>query len=303
MGRTLRVLQERDSAADGRLRNSYTASPLDGEGRPRVGSAAATTGNQAWVGLALLALHADDGDPATLAAAVRLGEHVRDQTHAGRETGGFSGGVAEDQTSLRWHSSEHNADCTAFFTRLARATGDAQWVALASSAREMVRAMWRPERGHVLIGTGTDGVTPVDSPVPVDAQTWASLALGDDAVPGALEWTWQTLRVEDAGITGVRAATDADPRIVWLEGSAHLAAALLARSGTPAPTDRERLDLLLAGLWRGQSHGPYADGRGVPAASSDGAASGVGDPIYASLHTGTTAWAVLAALGANPLAP
>ncbi|WP_093180980.1 hypothetical protein [Sanguibacter gelidistatuariae] len=307
IGRTLCLLQERDPAGDGRLRNSYASvRALDEAGAPRVHSAAATTGNQAWAGLAFLALFSDTGDGTFLTAAVRLAEFVRAVAYDSRGSGGFAGGVGEDGSPLRWRSTEHNADSVAFFTRLARVTGDAGWSEMAEAARGFVRSMWRVDvgdgrPGHLLIGTDLDGVTPVVEPVPADAQTWTFLALGDPELAGALDWAWEKLLTQDTGLTGVRASSAADG--VWLEGTAHLAAALLTRAQTPAarPEDRARADLLLANVWAAQSQGPHADGHGVPAASSDDADSGFGDRLYASLHTGTTAWALLAAQAVNPL--
>jgi hypothetical protein len=45
---------------------------------------------------------------------------------------------------------------------------------------------------------------------------------------------------------------------------------------------------------------PNADGKGIVSASSDGLDTGFGDLYYASLHTGATAWYLLAATGTNP---
>jgi len=49
-----------------------------------------------------------------------------------------------------------------------------------------------------------------------------------------------------------------------------------------------------------QRDAPNGDGKGIVATSTDGLDSGFGDLYYASLHTGTTAWYLLAAVGDNP---
>ena len=49
-----------------------------------------------------------------------------------------------------------------------------------------------------------------------------------------------------------------------------------------------------------QKQEPNGDGRGIVAASSDGLDTGFGDLYYASLHTGATAWFLLAATDTNP---
>lgn len=48
-----------------------------------------------------------------------------------------------------------------------------------------------------------------------------------------------------------------------------------------------------------QADGPDGTPRGIPAATQDGTAGG-DSTIYDALHTGTTAWFVLAAQGSNP---
>ena len=57
----------------------------------------------------------------------------------------------------------------------------------------------------------------------------------------------------------------------------------------------------LADLGYAQAHGPNADGLGIMAASHDTLSDCQGGDLYASLHTGTTAWYILAAKGIDPL--
>jgi hypothetical protein len=57
----------------------------------------------------------------------------------------------------------------------------------------------------------------------------------------------------------------------------------------------------LAGIAYAQAHGPNENGLGIMAASKDGLTDCEGDSVYASPHTGTTAWYILAARRINPL--
>lgn len=57
---------------------------------------------------------------------------------------------------------------------------------------------------------------------------------------------------------------------------------------------------LLANVQKAQETTEHGDGRGIPAASSDGLDTGFGDLYYASLHTGATAWYLMAAKRFNP---
>ena len=85
---------------------------------------------------------------------------------------------------------------------------------------------------------------------------------------------------------------------VWFEGTAHLADALEIRG---QPGDSAQAAAYLADLAYAQAHGPNEDGLGIMAASKDGLTDCAGDSVYASLHTGTTAWYILAASAVNPL--
>ncbi len=85
---------------------------------------------------------------------------------------------------------------------------------------------------------------------------------------------------------------------VWFEGTAHLADALefSDRAG-----DRAAAASYLADLASAQANGPNADGLGIMAASYDALSDCQGGNVYASLHTGTTAWYILAASRIDPL--
>jgi len=84
---------------------------------------------------------------------------------------------------------------------------------------------------------------------------------------------------------------------VWFEGTAHLADALRFRRD---PGDNARAARYLADIYFAQAHGPGEDGRGIMAASGNGLSDCGGGLLYASLHTGTTAWYLLAAARVDP---
>ena len=86
---------------------------------------------------------------------------------------------------------------------------------------------------------------------------------------------------------------------VWFEGTGHLADALEFRG---EPGDRAQAARYLADIYYAQTYGPGADGRGIIAASRNGLTDCGGGTYYTSLHTGTTAWYILAADKINPFA-
>ncbi|MEU9202590.1 hypothetical protein [Streptomyces sp. NPDC048332] len=294
---TLLALQEDDAAGDGRIRQSYASGKVSAaDGLPAVLAADSFTGAQAWTGLALLHVHRATGGATYRSGALRLAEWIQDHTGATSGTRGYTGGILASGSALTWKSTEHNIDVAAFFRGLADVTGDRVWAGRSAVATGFLDALWNAEGGAFWTGTGTDGATVNRSPVPEDPQSWSFLATGDARHTGSLDWALTHLAAEDGGFSGV-SVSDADTSKVWFEGTAHMAAALRRRGGDG---DGARAGRLLAGLRSAQSDAPNADGYGIVAASSDGLRTGDGDTLYASLHTGTTAWFALAAQGANP---
>ncbi|MFE5791492.1 hypothetical protein ACFQ8C_02840 [Streptomyces sp. NPDC056503] len=297
LARTLLALQDGDPAGDGRIRQSYASGKVTAaDGLPAVAAQDAYTGAQAWTGLALLHVHRRTDGAEFRAGAQRLAEWVQDHTAGSRGIPGYTGGVTAAGTALTWKATEHNIDAAALFRGLAGATGDGTWSDRAGVATGFLDAMWDGDRGAFWTGTGTDGSTVNRTPVPEDPQSWSYLATGDARHAGALDWALEHLAAEDGGFSGV-SVSDADTSKVWFEGTGHMAAALRRRDGDG---DRDRADRLLATLRSAQADAPNADGHGIVAASSDGLRTGDGDTLYASLHTGTTAWFALAARGADP---
>ncbi|MFD7292428.1 hypothetical protein ACFV9W_04000 [Streptomyces sp. NPDC059897] len=296
LARTLLALQEEDSGADGRLRQSYVSGRVpDGRKGPEVAAGDTFTGTLAWAGLALLHAHKATGTAGFRDGAVAAAEWI--QRHAYRPSGvpGYAGGVTAQGDVVRWKSSEHNADVAGFFRGLAD-VGEQEWAARGDTAAGFLDAMWDGDRGAFWTGTGTDGRTVNRMPVPEDPQTWSYLATRDAGHAASVDWARKRLAAEDGGFVGV-SVSDADTSKVWFEGTAHLVCALRARNGDG---DAGHADRFLDSLRAAQSDAPNADGHGLVAASSDGLDTGDGDKIYASLHTGTTAWFTLAARRANP---
>jgi hypothetical protein len=135
-----------------------------------------------------------------------------------------------------------------------------------------------------------------DATRPEDVNTWSYLVLRDPAYAAALDWDRTHLAARVDGFDGV-SVCQGDRSGVWFEGSAHLAAALALRN---APGDAGRARRALATIRLAQTAGANADGRGIIAASKDGLSDCEGGAYFASLHTGATAWYLLAATATNP---
>ncbi|MBG0566992.1 hypothetical protein [Actinoplanes aureus] len=298
LGDTLLYAQQHDPIGDGRTRASYQPDSFTVlNGTLDIGSPAAYTGNQAWVGMAFAHLYARTRQRRFLDAALREADWIQDKTWDGvRAPHGYTGGRNAQDEPNTFKATEHNIDVGAFFTMLAQLTGRQVWRARARAAYAFVAAMHDRTGGHVWTGTDPDGVTTNRNPIPEDVQTWAYLATLDHRYDAAVSWVVDNLAAHDAGVAGV-SYSNTDTSKVWLEGSAHTALALAARDGKG---DHLLGRKLLWNIGRAQATTPNGDGRGIPAASSDGLDTGFGDLYYASLHTGATAWFLLAALGSNP---
>ena len=290
-----------------RLRNAYRAGAVDTLALPNgwwdarekrwvedAQQLGTSTGNVAWVALALLSLHAHEADPRWLAGAQRLATWV--VANAADPRGGFSGGVHGFDAApqrLTWKSTEHNVDLAALFGILAGQSGRARWVAPRDAARAFVDAQWDARAGYFITGTLPDGITPNRTTSGLDAQLWPLLL--PDAAP---DWQRALAYVERAH--GVAGGFDfnADRDGVWIEGTAQ--AALVYRVlGRDADAQR-----LLAAFARDTSAGGYLYATREPRITT-GLALGPDSTAadfyyYRRPHLGATAWATLAALGWNP---
>ncbi len=297
LGDVLLYVQAHDPIGDGRTRASYQPNPLiTADGSPYVGSPAAYSGNQAWVGMALCHLYKWTGQAKYLTGALTAANWIQSKTWSGAGIPGYTGGRTADDQPMTFKATEHNIDIGAFFAMLNQLTGDRVWSSRSQQAFAFVRAMWDNPGRMIWTGTNPDGVTINRYPIPADVQTWAYLATKDARYSQAVDWTIANLAASDNGFTGI-GFSNTDTSKVWFEGTAHLVAALNLRQ---AAGDRARIDRYLASLRDAQRRAPNADGKGIVAASSDGLDTGFGDLYYASLHTGATAWYLLAATVANP---
>jgi len=302
IGDGLLYVQAHDPAHDGRVRASYAPNPLLGPGDVVATDQATLAGNMAWAGLALAQLYAATGRTAYLAGAEAIGNWVQAHCKDTRGAGGYTGGETAGGQQIEWKSTEHNIDLYALFTLLARETGakGAQvWPARAAWARRFIASMWNGKQGYFDVGTTSDGVTPNTALLPEDVNSWSFLALRDPAYAASVTWIMRNLAVTAGGFSGVSYCT-ADRSGVWFEGTAHVADALESRGH---PRDDALAARYLADLYNAQARGPNGDGLGIIAASKDGLGDCLGDSYYASLHTGTTAWYILAAKKTDPFLP
>ncbi|MBT2472918.1 hypothetical protein J7E97_34985 [Streptomyces sp. ISL-66] len=302
LGDSLLYAQAHDINPDGRLRASYEPEPfVTASGTPYVGSFSVYTGNMAWAGMAFTRLYRATGQQRFLDGALKAAHWIQDHSADGRGQGGYTGGERNaDETGaemipIQWKATEHNIDTGAFFAMLAATSGDQVWKSRSDNAFSFVRSM-QADDGRLWTGTGLDGVTQNRDTVPEDVQTWSYLATLDPAYSRSIDWAATNLAATDGPYTGVSFGRT-DTSKVWFEGTAHLLAAYNARR---ADGDDAKASVLLNTLQLAQSGAPNTDGNGLVAASRDGLTTGEGDIYYAALHTGATAWYLIAANGGNP---
>jgi hypothetical protein len=297
--------------------------------------------DMSWVGIALAQLFARTGRPRYLDGSRRLGRWIVDHAFDTVGLGGYSFGV--DGNNRRLSSTkltEHNIDVYAFFTNLlAPLTGDASWTGLGRHALEFIERLWNADGGYFYTGSN-DGETIDTTPVLEEVQSEGYLALLDRRYAAALDWTKTNLVATDtpqslhASFTGnlrlsgvtfsdvSRRSTERanasdqlpDPDAVWLEGTAHMAAALLARrrgarrdlptfhgDGATASEYVGHIILAQTELGRGHSVNGLAipDRSGVVAASSV-LNTGTGFSYYPNVHLSATSWYLIAASASNP---
>lgn len=310
MGDALLQMQAKDPIGDGRLRNAYGPEHLfDANGVPNIQTWGSASGNQAWAGMALAHLAHVTEDAKYRDGALRIGEWLLRETKDTRGRGGFTGGYRSDGTKIEWKSTEHNIDMVGLFGMLHQLTKDHKWRRARKHARKFVKSMWDKKEERFHIGTKPDGVTiNRDEYIPEDVQSWGYLALRSDRYRRALDWNIAHLEVTDDSnpsqpVVGVRFALqikkehkEKNDKTVWLEGTAHMALALRV-SGKKK--HKKRAKVYLDNIHKEQLSGPNADGKGIQANSRIGN-SGGDDKNYTSLHTGTTAWYIMAKQELNP---
>ena len=337
---------------DGRFAQGYyvNVAASDGSGAFITPAAApyyfytSTTGDQAWAGMALAQLYARTMDNRFLTGALLVANWIVSNTYNTLGAGGFSFGTTINQyngsvPSTNGKSTEHNIDCYAFFTMLSSLTKNGvsasngmAWSALAEHALTFVMAMYNAAGPYFYTGTLGDQVTINPQPIPEDCQTWSYLALLKKKYQGTIDWALNNLEATDtaaaphSSLTGTERihglvfdtaslTTPAyDPDAVWLEGTGHTIAALLARvlrgqeglGGIVSDLDvvLKLIDQSIKAqkeLGAGKTFGS----RAVPPQSGLVASTSVMDTGFGytygpSLHIGATGWYLLGAQAANP---
>jgi len=302
-----------------------------------------STGDQAWAGMALVQLYHRTGDKDYLTAALKVANWIVLNTYNTFGAGGYSFGTYINQfnqsvPSPNGKSTEGNIDAYAFFSMLADVTdnGAAQngtsWKSLAKHALVFVKAMYNSTGGYFYTGTLGDQITINPSPIPEDCQTWSYLALLDNHYKHTIDWALNNLETTDTSasphssltgsetITGMvfdtasLTTTADDPTAVWLEGTSHTIAALIARiiAGNESLSSRytdlgtveyfiENCEKAQAELGAGQTVNgiPIPLGEGLVAATSV-MDTGFGYSYGPSLHIGATGWYLIGVQGGNP---
>ena len=335
--------------ADGRFAQAYFVNASDGSGAFITPAAfpfffyGSSVGDQAWAGMALAQLYGRTRDKQYLAGALSVANWIVTNTYNTQGPGGYSYGAVinqynQSEPSPNGKSTEGNLDTYAFFTMLdtltegGHAVNGISWSALAQHAFRFVFAMFNPRGSFFYTGTLPDQVTTNVSPIPEDCQTWSYMAFLDARSRGTIDWALANLQTTDTAsspqsdLTGteiIRGLTFSsaslttaanDPNAVWLEGTAHTAAALAARvlrGGEPISSllaDISRAIQLLKDCEHAQQilgAGQTVGGKVIPGglgvvASSSVLDTGFGFTYGPSLHIGATGWYLIAGLAANP---
>jgi hypothetical protein len=337
--------------SDGRFAQAYFVNVPASDGSGAFISPAAApffffgsaVGDQAWAGMALAQLYRRTRNAAYLQAALKVANWIVTNTFDTRGPGGYTFGTNINQLnqsvpSPNGKSTEHNIDTYAFFTMLAEltrggsATNGTSWSQLARHAFVFVQAMFNPEGHFFYTGTNTDQVTINTSNIPEDVQTWSYLAFLDNRYKRSIDYALTHLQTTDSAtaphssLTGTQQVTGetfasaslistaGDPHAVWLEGTGHTVAALIARilagreglhgiqrDVTAAVTLLRNIGVAQSQLGTGQTvHGvALVPDQGIVAATSP-LDTGFGFSYFPNLHVGATGWYVIAALGGNP---
>lgn len=309
---------------DGRLRNAYISGDprsdsghsiaagrvtvrlpgfwQDGRWQEDSYTVSTSTGNMAWTILALCtaAENASDEKRAEyLEAAMLAADFVLTLES---ESGGFTAGYEgwdDAQVKVGYKSTEHNIGLFCAFSALADAVaGDdpvraGMYRDASDHARQFVLSMYDEELHCFYTGTESDGETISDGVIPLDANTLAILALGEE-----LEDAYDTVSfVENRMAVGGGfdfSAGDLDG--IWNEGTAQMAICygLLGSAG--------KREAVMAYLGT-----QIAEDGSIPAADRDGVSTGfaiVGSDMFWEYDNtqsiGATGWLAFVQLGRNP---
>jgi hypothetical protein len=336
---------------DGRFAQAYFVNQPSGTGEYVTPAAfpfyfyTSAVGDQAWAGMALAQLYRRTGNATYLGAAIKVGNWIVANTYNTLGPGGYSFGTNIDPSnqsvpSPNGKSTEHNIDTYAFFTMLDELThhGSAgngmTWKELAAHALSFVLAMYNSTAGYFYTGTLGDQVSINYYPVPEDCQTWSYLAMLDNRFKQTIDWALANLQASDTAaspnsqLSGTESFTGmvfdsaslhptiagCDPNAVWLEGTSHSIAALVARAIAGGGSIHQRLHDIQQALafvatcdtGQDQLGGEQtANGTSIPpgeglVASTSVMDTGFGYTYGPSKHIGATGWYLIATLGGNP---
>lgn len=263
------------------------------EEREHVGS---STGNLAWVIIALLHYYETWGGSKYLEAATELGDWIQSHTIDTRGAGGYTGGYVGWEPSpdkQLWKSTEHNLDLYVAFERLYQITSEAKWQERAQYARNFVEGMWNDAEGFYWTGTLNDGETVNEQTVPLDAQAWSLLAFGpNQRTLRAIKYAENHHRAKLGTYYGFDFNDDRD--MPWSEGTAQMAVVywVLGRANSA--------QFYLNQLRKLQATARNGNGKGIVAAPANGLTTGFDWLYYNRLHIGATAWFIFAERRYNP---
>ena len=296
IGNALLYVQAKDPAHDGRVRAAYAPDPLTGAGGVMQTDPTSDVGNMAWVGQALLQLSARTSESSYLGGATAIADWIQTTTYDTRGAGGYTGGISARGAKIMWKSTEHNIDVYALFTMLAAESGNPIWTTRADWAIQFVESMWNAAAGMFFVGSLDNGVSINTGEQPEDVNSWSYLALADPTYSSSIDWDVHNLAVSKKGFSGVSFCLG-DRSGVWFEGTAHLADALELRGRSG---DQAQAETYLGDIAHAQFDGPNADGLGIVATSKKRLSDCDGGHYFSSLHTGATAWYLLALQAGNP---
>jgi hypothetical protein len=336
---------------DGRFAQAYFVNQASASGAYITPAASpfyfysSAVGDQAWAGMALAQLYRRTGNTSYLTAAFSVANWIVANTYNTLGPGGYSFGTDinpsnQSVPSPNGKSTEHNIDTYAFFTMLDEltdhgvASNDMSWTDLAAHALSFVIAMYNSTDGYFYTGTLSDQITINTYPIPEDCQTWSYLALLDNRYKQTIDWAIANLQATDtaaslnSSLTGSESFTGmvfdsaslspaipgSDPNAVWLEGTSHTIAALIARATAGGEGLPDRLqdsqtarkfvntcETAQAELGEGQTVNgatiPLGDGLVASTSVMD---TGFGYTYGPSKHIGATGWYLIGARGGNP---
>jgi hypothetical protein len=326
---------------DGRLRNAYLFGDLESEPgwlsrhgdvyarmpgfydeadeswREDVYAASSSAGNMAWALIALCDVYEnnEDEDAEKREARLRVARKLADflltlRSNTGGYTAGYEGWEGK-QTEATYKSTEHNIDLYCAFNRLAaiesrnedeKSQASARiYTEAATHAQDFVLSMYDAQRGCFYTGTEGDGVQISRDVLPLDVNTWALLALGDEfaQTEGEKIMTFveenMTSALKDGAPGGYSFRNGTGG--IWYEGTAQAALAYKV-IGNDAKYEEILAFLDGSALPDGSIYATDIDGL-----STGFSVTGTNIPweYNKRIHAGATAWLAFAQLDVNPL--